>query len=72
MSKLGYLVTTLSLVAVFTAGYFVGNIKPTAPEFVPIGIHSAYIDGVGDVMCFDELGFGNLTSYILTLGEEFK
>ncbi len=72
MSKLGYLIATLSLVAVFAAGYFVGNMKPAAPEFVPIGIHSAYIEEIGNVMCFDELGYDNLTSYILTLGEEFK
>ncbi len=72
MSKMGYLIATLSLVAVFAGGYFVGNIKPDAPEFVPIGIHSAYIDEVGSVMCFDELGYDNLTSYIITLGEEFK
>ena len=71
MIRLWLLVVTLSAI-MFSAGYFVGNIKPAAPEFVPIGIHSAYIDEVGSVMCFDELGYDNLTSYILTLGEEFK
>ena len=72
MSKLGYLIAALLLAAVFTGGYFVGNMKPAAPEFVPIGIHTTYIEEVGSVICFDELGYDNLTSYILTLGEEFK
>jgi hypothetical protein len=56
----------------FAAGFYVGNIKPVAPTFIPMGIHSAYIDDVGDVMCFDEEGYYNLGNYIKLLNKEFK
>ena len=73
MSRLGFLLIVILLLASFSGGFVLNEyIKPTLPAVGPVTVIGQWDDEMGALFCFDEESFENLGNLLVEMGEQFQ